>query len=134
MRGDAPDPFADARKLLADGKPRLAIPILEKMRQTADAAIAEQASRMLAFAYFENKNYRAAAPFFQLEMQAGNDRDAAEWHYLLCLVADYPNQKQRVDKILGEIIKQDFPEDPANNHPFLGAAKELKTRLRQPEK
>jgi tetratricopeptide (TPR) repeat protein len=129
LRSSATDNLAEAKTFLKEKKPSLAIPILEKMAKMSDPILAENAQKLLAHAYFQTNSYAAAAAIFRQFSKKTTTRDEAEWYLLLCLVADYANQKPEADTIFEQILEQNFPDNPENNHPFLAKTLDLKRKL-----
>ncbi len=74
----------------------------------------------------ETGNFQAAVTEFQaiLDQKTGDvAQDRAEWYLLLCLAADYPRQKQKVDKLIQDITGQKF-------HSYREDAEKLQAELR----
>lgn len=71
-------------------------------------------------------NFQAAVAEFQAKVDQKTDdvaQDRAEWYLLLCLSANYPQQKQKVDKLILDITGQKF-------HSYREDAEKLQAELR----
>lgn len=133
IRGDADDRvdsiFAEAKKWMDDGKPQNALRALDKIKTRDDPIVAEQGLILKAHAHFQAGNFAQAAEIFAVVMQSGGNRDEAQWLLLVSLAGQLPSRRDEVQRVLNDILKQDFPDDPANNHPYLRQAKDLKRSL-----
>lgn len=133
IRSDRKDPldslFAQPKQLMRDGYPQQALRLLDQIRTDNDPVAADFGRKLKAHASYQAGKYILAADIFRAYTLKESTRDEAQWYLLLCLVADYPNRKSQADQVLKEILQQNFPNDPANNHPFLTQAQELKSDL-----
>jgi hypothetical protein len=123
--GDSDNLLAVAAEQLNQNKPENAIIMLKPLLDNANKAIVEKANLLLAHANYQNGKYSEAANLFEKLPQ----NDDNQWFRLLCLVADYPSQKNAADQLITDILSQNYPDDPDNNHKYLKQTTEIKQTL-----
>jgi negative regulator of sigma E activity len=66
------------------------------------------ALEILAHAYFQSKNTKAALPIFQnlLKLSGKKSREKSEWYLLLCYLSDYKNHKTDFNLLSESILAQ----------------------------
>ncbi|MEZ4963117.1 MAG: hypothetical protein R2830_25060 [Saprospiraceae bacterium] len=88
-----------------------AIVELKKITKENSPTEFAQAQEMLAHAYFNNNQYKAAATIFQ-KMRGENlsptAKDRTDWYLLLSLLPDFEKQRQQVDALLDDIISEEY--------------------------
>ncbi|MCB0522385.1 MAG: tetratricopeptide repeat protein [Saprospiraceae bacterium] len=106
----AADELAKAEKARLSGKTAEAVSIYEKVAKE-NTSLGTEASWNLALLFFEQKNYKAALPYFETAASAPNflyDEDA-RYFMALCCVAT--RQFDLSAKLLGQLLEKDYFQD-----------------------
>lgn len=101
-----------------------ALELFQKLPPNNSVKILRQ--KLLGNIYFKEKQFNKAAVCFQAIIDAPNneyDIETAEWHLLLCYVANLPSKAKESKNLLNSILKN-------SNHDYYKKAEILKEKLK----